>query len=81
MFSADTRVSDALQIHPKARWVFAAYHIGGCNRCERATDETLAQVAQGYGLPLERLLADLNALAKSGTALPPSYAHCAASGS
>lgn len=68
MFAPDTRVADALQIHPKARWVFAAYQIGGCNGCARAPEETLEQVAQGYGLPLERLLADLNALSRgSGT--------------
>jgi len=62
IFSASTSVAEALQIHPKARWVFAAYHIGGCNGCERAPEETLEQVATGYGLSLERLLADLNSL-------------------
>jgi len=62
MFSPETRVDEALRIHPKARWVFAAYHIGGCNSCERSSEETLAQVAEGYGLALDRLLADLNAL-------------------
>ena len=62
MFSPETRVAEALRIHPHARWVFAAYHIGGCNGCERASEETLEQVAAGYGLPLERLLSDLNSL-------------------
>jgi hybrid cluster-associated redox disulfide protein len=62
MFSPETRVAEALRIHPHARWVFAAYHIGGCNGCERASEETLEQVARGYDLPLERLLEDLNAL-------------------
>jgi hypothetical protein len=62
MFSPETRVDEALLIHPKARWVFAAYHISGCNGCERASHETLAEVAKGYGLPLERLLGDLNSL-------------------
>lgn len=65
MFSPETRVADALQIDPKARWVFAAYHIGGCNGCERASEETLEQVAQGYGLSLEQLLADLNSLSRT----------------
>lgn len=64
MFEPHTIVADALSLHPKARWVFAAYHIGGCNGCERAIDETLEQVATGYGIPLERLLRDLNALAQ-----------------
>jgi hybrid cluster-associated redox disulfide protein len=62
MFAPETRVDEALRIHPSARWVFAAYHISGCNGCERASDETLAEVAAGYGLPLERLLNDLNSL-------------------
>ena len=65
MFSPETRVDEALRLHPKARWVFAAYHIGGCNSCKRASDETLAEVAEGYELPLQRLLDDLNSLLAS----------------
>lgn len=55
-------VDAALALHPKARWVFAAWHLGGCVRCDAASEETLAEVAKAYGLPLERLLADLNSL-------------------
>jgi hybrid cluster-associated redox disulfide protein len=55
-------VDEALALHPAARWVFAAYQIGGCNGCLSATEETLAEVAEGYRLELDRLLADLNAL-------------------
>ncbi len=62
MFLPDTIVAEALARHPKARWVFAAYHIGGCNGCERATGETLQEVASGYGIPLDNLLRDLNSL-------------------
>lgn len=62
MFQPDTIVADALSQHPKARWVFAAYHIGGCNGCERASGETLREVASGYGISLEKLLGDLNSL-------------------
>jgi hybrid cluster-associated redox disulfide protein len=62
MFAPETIVADALQMHPAARWVFAAYHIGGCNGCSNASTETLHEVAAGYGLPLESLLRDLNAL-------------------
>ena len=62
MFEPQTVVADALSLHPKARWVFAAYHIGGCNGCERSSGETLEEVASGYGIPLDRLLSDLNAL-------------------
>ena len=62
MFSRETIVADALRMHPKARWVFIAYHLGGCDGCGLAAEETLEQVADGYGIPLERLLADLNSL-------------------
>lgn len=55
-------VDAALALHPAARWVFAAYQIGGCNGCSSAAEETLAEVAQGYQLDLDRLLADLNGL-------------------
>ena len=61
-FEASMRVGEALDRHPHARWVFAAYHIGGCDGCSRVGDETLAEVADAYRLPLDRLLADLNAL-------------------
>lgn len=67
-FTAAMTVDSALALHPSARWVFAAYHIGGCDGCSSATDETLAEVAEGYKLDLERLLADLNSLLKLGHA-------------
>jgi len=63
MFTPDTIVADALQQHPKVRWVLAAYHLGHCSGCGRAGDETLEEVATGYRIPLEDLLRDLNALA------------------
>jgi hybrid cluster-associated redox disulfide protein len=56
------KVSDALQTHPAVRWVFAAYHLSGCTSCPSAATETLAEVAEGYRLPLESLLRDLNSL-------------------
>jgi hybrid cluster-associated redox disulfide protein len=62
MFQSHTVVADALAMHPKARWVFAAYHLGGCNGCNLAQEETLAQVAEGYRISLEKLLEDLNSL-------------------
>jgi hybrid cluster-associated redox disulfide protein len=61
-FTAVMTVDAALALHPSARWVFAAYQIGGCNGCSSASEETLAEVAEGYRLDLERLLADLNGL-------------------
>ncbi|HEX8619782.1 MAG TPA: disulfide oxidoreductase [Thermoanaerobaculia bacterium] len=62
MFQPDTAVADALAMHPKARWVFAAYHLSGCNGCERSPTETLQEVADGYRISLDSLLRDLNAL-------------------
>ena len=61
-FDAEMKVGDALALHPSARWVFAAYHLGGCTHCAVSNEETLTQVAEGYGLPLKKLLADLNSL-------------------
>jgi hybrid cluster-associated redox disulfide protein len=61
-FTAVMTVEAALALHASARWVFAAYQIGGCNGCSSAAEETLAEVAEGYQLDLERLLADLNGL-------------------
>jgi hybrid cluster-associated redox disulfide protein len=61
-FHPEMIVADALARHPKARWVFAAYQLSGCRGCDRADDETLAQLADGYRIPLENLLKDLNSL-------------------
>jgi hybrid cluster-associated redox disulfide protein len=61
-FDANMTVGEALALHPDARWVFAAYHIGGCNGCSQVDAETLREVAEGYKLPLEKFLADLNSL-------------------
>lgn len=62
MFTPETIVADALLLHPKVRWVFAAYHLGHCSGCDRSGRETLEEVASGYRIPLEDLLRDLNAL-------------------
>lgn len=61
-FVPEMTVADALARHPHARWVFAAWHLRGCVDCSSRESETLAEVASGYGIELERLLADLNGL-------------------
>ena len=61
-FEPQMTVDQALALHPKARWVFAAYQLSGCNGCSRSADETLQQVAEGYRLELDSLLSDLNSL-------------------
>jgi hybrid cluster-associated redox disulfide protein len=64
-FQPEMTVEQALAFHPAARWVFASYHLGGCSTCAMSNEETLAEVAEGYGLSLERLLRDLNSLLDS----------------
>jgi hybrid cluster-associated redox disulfide protein len=61
-FRPDMTVDAAMALHPSTRWVFAAYHLSGCTNCSSSSAETLAEVAEGYQLSLERLLADLNGL-------------------
>ena len=61
-FEAEMTVSEALLLHPAARWVFAAYRLSGCAQCEASPDETLAQVAEGYKFDLAAFLRDLNSL-------------------
>jgi hybrid cluster-associated redox disulfide protein len=64
-FSARMKVQEALDEHPSARWVFAAYHIKGCDGCSSADNETLEEVAAAYKIPLDRLVEDLNSLVKN----------------
>ena len=64
-FEPEMTVEQALAFHPAARWVFSSYHLGGCSTCAMSNEETLAEVAEGYGLSLERLLRDLNSLLDS----------------
>lgn len=61
-FNGEMTVGNAMSTHPNARWVFASYHLGGCSHCAISEEETIAQVAEGYGVPLDKLVEDLNAL-------------------
>lgn len=61
-FTPDMSVRQAMSTHPNVRWVFASYNLGGCSHCAISEEETVAQVAEGYGVPLDRLLEDLNSL-------------------
>ena len=56
-------VANALSLDARAKWVLLAYHISGCRDCPQSEDETLAELAAGYKVDLDRLLADLNSLA------------------
>ena len=61
-FRPELTVGEAMALHPNARWVFASYHLGGCSHCAISNEETIAQVAEGYGVPLDKLIDDLNSL-------------------
>lgn len=65
-FSVDMTVGEAMKMHPKAQFVFASYHLGGCSHCAISEHETIEQVCYGYGIPPEDLLESLNSLLKEG---------------
>jgi hybrid cluster-associated redox disulfide protein len=58
-FSKDLTVEQAFKVHAGARRVFARFHLGGCSNCAISEHETIEQVGQGYGIPLEMLMAEL----------------------
>lgn len=61
-FNKEMTIQEAMNTHPKAREVFAGFHLGGCSHCAIAEFETIAQVAEGYGVPVDTLLETLNSL-------------------
>ena len=70
-FNKDMTVGEAMSTHPNARWVFASYHLGGCSHCAISNEETIEQVAEGYGVPLDKLIEDLNALLEPAAPATP----------
>jgi hybrid cluster-associated redox disulfide protein len=65
-FTPDMTVGEAMKLHPKAQFVFASYHLGGCSHCAISEHETIEQVCYGYGIPPEELLESLNSLLEDG---------------
>ncbi len=61
-FSADMTVGDAMEVHPRVREVFAAFHLGGCAHCSINRFETIGQVCAGYGVDVDMLLETLESL-------------------
>src|SRR6201996_3212669 len=61
-FSKDMTVEQAFKTHAGAKRVFARFHLGGCSHCSISETETIEQVSEGYGIPLNLLMADLEAL-------------------
>jgi hybrid cluster-associated redox disulfide protein len=63
-------VGEAMQLHPRAREVFAGFHLGGCAHCSISEFETIRQICEGYGVPGEMLISSLNSLAELEPAAP-----------
>lgn len=61
-FEKDMTVEQAFKTHAGARRVFARFHLGGCAHCAISETETLEQVSEGYGIPLNMIMADLEKL-------------------
>src|SRR5271165_3003140 len=61
-FSKDMTVEQAFKAHAGARRVFAKFHLGGCSHCAISETETVEQVSQGYGIPLDMLMGELERL-------------------
>ncbi|HOD49977.1 MAG TPA: DUF1858 domain-containing protein [Candidatus Hydrogenedentes bacterium] len=61
-FHLDMPIAEAIQIHPRVREVFAAFHLGGCAHCALGQFETIGQVCAGYGVDPDALLDVLESL-------------------
>jgi len=64
IFTKDMTVKQALDTHPEVNLVLNSYNLNGCTACSISTVETLEQVCQGYGIPLDAFLATLNSLSE-----------------
>ena len=65
-FNKDMTVEGAFKTHAGARRVFAKFHLGGCSHCAISETETIEQVSEGYGIPLNMLMEELEKLYESG---------------
>src|ERR1700685_3480916 len=65
-FSQEMTVEQAFRTHAGARRVFAKFHLGGCSHCAISETETIAQVSEGYGIPLPMLMDELERLFAMG---------------
>ena len=62
IFHLDMPIQEAMQVHPRVREVFAAFHLGGCSHCALGQFETIGQVCAGYGIDPDALLEVLESL-------------------
>ncbi|HJN77575.1 MAG TPA: hypothetical protein QGF58_26890 [Myxococcota bacterium] len=61
-FHAEMSVHVAWNRHPGVAEVFAGYGLPDCRSCPVGADETLAEAAEGYEIPIDRLLSELQVL-------------------
>jgi hybrid cluster-associated redox disulfide protein len=61
-FTKELTVEQAFKTHAGARRVFAKFHLGGCSNCSISETETVEQVSESYGIPLDMLMAELEKL-------------------
>jgi hypothetical protein len=60
-FTAESKMTDVLQKRPYVRAVLMQeFHIGGCSHCGFDANDTVRQVAEDNGVPVDRLLAAIN---------------------
>ncbi len=64
-FHRDQTVGEAMRLHPAVSEVFAAFHLGGCSHCGISEQETIGQIAMGYGIDEAMLLGALEDLFKA----------------
>jgi hybrid cluster-associated redox disulfide protein len=61
-FDVNMSIQEAMDIHPRVREVFAAFHLGGCATCALGQFETIGQVCMVYGIDPDALLDVLESL-------------------
>ncbi len=66
-FDTQMTVENAFKTHAGARRVFAKFHLGGCSNCAISETETIEQVSEGYGIPLDMLMGELENLFNAAT--------------
>lgn len=60
-FNGQTTMLEALTADPSLGMVlFRDFHLGGCRNCGFNPHDTIDQVAQANGIPMDRLLQALN---------------------
>ena len=64
-FHRDMTVAEATRTHAAVGEVLAAFHLGGCSHCGISEQETLGQIAMGYGIDEAMLLGALEDLFKT----------------